>query len=89
MRAQALDLKEGFRVSEWSTTLGGRWGLFIAPTSKEPFGGGGVFHRTSPVSLEANEKLSGHRSQTRQVRWGSLKTGGIASRSWSHTGQVR
>jgi hypothetical protein len=88
MRAQALDLKEGFRVSEWSTALGGRWGLFIAPTSKGPFGGG-VFPRTSSVSLEANEKLSGHRSQTRQVRWGSLEIGGIASRSWSHTGQVR
>jgi hypothetical protein len=25
-------------LSEWPTTLGGRWGLFIVPTSKESLG---------------------------------------------------
>jgi hypothetical protein len=37
-RARALDLKGVFQFSEWPTALGGRWGLFIAPTSKEWLG---------------------------------------------------
>jgi hypothetical protein len=33
-RAQALDLKRAFRVSEWPTTLGGRWGSIYSPHLK-------------------------------------------------------
>jgi hypothetical protein len=37
-RAQSLDIKEAFWFSEWPTALGGRWGLFIAPTLKRAIG---------------------------------------------------
>jgi hypothetical protein len=36
--AQDLDLKGGFTFFEWPMTQGGRWGLYIVPTSKRIVG---------------------------------------------------
>jgi hypothetical protein len=68
-RAQALDLKEAFRFSEWPTTQVGRWGSIYSPDLKKSLWE--VFHQTSPVNLSG-------------VRWkGPLEAGHWSNKSGS------
>jgi hypothetical protein len=48
-RAQALDLKSAFHLSESLVALGGSWGSIYSPHLKIAIGG--IFHRTSPVDV--------------------------------------
>jgi hypothetical protein len=81
-RAQALDLKKVFCVSEWPTAQGSRWGSISSPHFKKSRWG--AFHRTSLMDLsESRCKASRSWPYTGQV-WSHHRTSsvGISGNWW-------